>query len=83
MVKATLPLAMVPPGKDVILVSIIGGRGIRARLTDMGLNEGIKLRILHSQPPGPCIILMGSTRLVLGYGITQKILVRPVRDNSR
>ena len=70
------PLGMVNPGKEVTLVAIQGGRGLRARLTDMGLNEGPKLKVLHSHRPGPCIVLVGNTRLVLGCGIAQKVLVK-------
>ena len=71
-----LPLFLIPPGKEVILISIAGGRGLRARLIDMGLNIGTKLKILHSHRPGPCIILVGGTRLILGHGMAQKILVK-------
>lgn len=71
-----LPLSLVPPGKEVILVAIRGGRNLRTRLTNMGLNEGMKFRVLQTQRPGPCIILVGDTRLILGYGMAQKILVK-------
>jgi Fe2+ transport system protein FeoA len=70
------PLSMVTPGKEVTLVAIHGGRGLRSRLTDMGLNEGMKLRVIHSHRPGPCIIVAGNTRLVLGHGMAQKIIVK-------
>ncbi len=73
-----LPLTMVISGSEVTLISIVGGRGLRARLTDMGLNKGMKLKVLHSHRPGPCIILVGNTRLVLGYGMAQKILVKEI-----
>ncbi|MEW6686612.1 MAG: FeoA family protein [Candidatus Edwardsbacteria bacterium] len=82
MKRELLPLSLVSPGKEVTLVAIHGGRGLRARLTDMGLNEGIKLRVLHSHHSGPCIILIGNTRLVLGHGMASKILVQPVRDEG-
>ena len=71
-----LPLTMVVPGREVTLISIAGGRGLRARLTDMGLFEGMKLKVIHSHRPGPCIILVGGTRLILGHGMAQKILVK-------
>ena len=73
-----LPLSLALPSKEVILVALHGGRGLRARLTDMGLNEGMKLKVLHSHRFGPCIVLVGNTRLVLGYGMAQKILVKEV-----
>ena len=75
MVKAVFPLSTVPSGKEVILVSVGGGRGLRARLSDMGLSEGMKLKVIHSHRPGPCIILAGSTRLVIGHGMAQRVMV--------
>jgi len=66
----------VPPDKEVTLAAIRGGRELRARLTDMGLNEGVKLKVLHFHRKGPCIVLVGNTRLVLGYGMAQKIFVK-------
>ena len=71
-----IPLTMVIPGREVTLVAIHGGRGLRARLTDMGLNEGMRLKVIHSHRPGPCIILIGNTRLILGHGMASKILVK-------
>lgn len=70
-----MPLTTVADNREVTLVSIAGGRGLRARLTNMGLNEGMKLKIIHSHKPGPCIVLVGGTRLILGHGMAQKILV--------
>ena len=78
MIRTSLPLFLVPPGKEVTLVAILGGRGLKARLTDMGLFEGVKLKVIHSHRPGPCIILVGNTRLILGYRMAQKILVKEV-----
>jgi len=86
MKRGLLPLTMVVPGKEVTLVSITGGRGLRARLTDMGLSEGMKLKVIHSHRRGPCIILVGGTRLILGHGMAQKILVRetiPSREDQQ
>lgn len=76
--QTLLPLSSVPEGKEVILVAIKGGRCLRARLTDMGLNEGTRLKVLYSHGFGPCIILVNDTRLILGYGMAQKILVKEV-----
>jgi len=76
MTKEVLPLTMVSPGKEVILISIEAGWGLRRRLIDMGLREGMRFKILHAHQPGPSIILVGDTRLVLGYGMAHKILVK-------
>ena len=70
------PLSLALPGKEIVLVAIHGGRGLRARLNSMGFNEGMKLKVLHSHGHGPCIVQTGGTRLVLGHGMAQKILVK-------
>ena len=71
-----IPLSFALPDKEIVLVAIHGGRGLRARLNSMGLNEGMKLKVLHFHGHGPCIIQVGDTRLVLGHGMAQKILVK-------
>ena len=73
---AVLPLLMVSAGKEVILVSLDGGLNFRRRLTDMGLAEGARFKVLHSQGPGQCIVRVGNTRLAIGCGMAQKIMVR-------
>ncbi len=76
MEKEAVSLIEVSPGQEVQLVSIGGGRGLRHRLTDMGLNAGVKLKVLHSHRPGPCVVSLGGVRLILGRGVAQRILVR-------
>lgn len=76
MEKEFLPLFMIEPNKEVTIVAIHGGRGFRARLNDMGLNEGMKLKVLQSHRYGPCIVLVGNTRLVLGHGMSRRITVK-------
>ncbi|MBU0477055.1 ferrous iron transport protein A [bacterium] len=70
-----LPLNMVSPGRKVKLVAVRGGQGIRRRLNDMGLSIGVEFRIIHSHFFGPCIIAVDDTRLILGRGMSHKILV--------
>ncbi len=73
-----LPLTMIKPGKQVKLIAISGGTGLRGRLNDMGLNEGINFKLLHSYHSGPCIVYFNGTRLVLGQGMANKILVEEI-----
>lgn len=69
-------LSKVTSGKDVMLSRIKGGRCFRARLTDMGLNVGVRIKVLNSYNHGPTIILAGNTRLILGHGMANKIIVK-------
>lgn len=71
-----LPLALVRPNRGVSLMAVTGGQDLRRRLNDMGLNKGAKFKVIHASLVGPCIISLGDSRLVLGRGMAQKILVK-------
>jgi len=77
-----VPLTTIRLEKEVVLVSIEAGWGLRKRLSDMGLREGMKFKVLHAhgrgQGHGARIILVGNTRLVLGYGMAFKMLVKEI-----
>ncbi|MFC1703532.1 ferrous iron transport protein A [Candidatus Omnitrophota bacterium] len=76
MKTAVVPLTMIQTEKEVVLVSIEAGWGLRKRLSDMGLREGMKFKVLHSRGHGACIVHVGNTRLVLGHGMAYKMLVK-------
>lgn len=73
--KPILPLNLVSPGKEVVIKAIVGGRQIRNRLMDMGLVKGSEFQVLKNFQPGPCIIGIGNSRIALGRGISEKIIV--------
>ena len=73
--KPMLPLNLVSPGKKVVLKAIVGGRKIRSRMIDMGLSKGMEFRVIQNFRPGPCIIGIGNSKLALGRGISEKIIV--------
>ena len=69
-------MAMARPGAVVTLIAINAGFGLRRRLADMGLSPGVNLRIIQSQIPGPVIIDLRGSRLALGRGMAQRIIVK-------
>ncbi len=78
--KMAMPLNMVSAGQEVKLVEIRGGMTIRRRLADMGLTPGIKFRVIHSGFPGPFIVAVMDSRIILGRGMTRKIMVEEVNS---
>lgn len=70
-----MPLAMASPGEEVMVVEIRAGRGLTMRLADMGLIPGTTIRVINSQMPGPVLINLKGSRLALGFGVVQKIMV--------
>jgi len=79
MMNSCLPLAMVGTGEVITVVGVNAGRGLTKRLADMGLVPGTKLRIVNSQISGPVIVEVRGSRLALGRGIAQKIMVEEQR----
>jgi len=75
MVGHYMPLAIVRPGEEVTIVDIRAGRGLARRLADMGLTPETTIRVISSHTPGPTLIDFRGSRLVLGFGIAQKIMV--------
>jgi Fe2+ transport system protein FeoA len=71
-----MPLAMASQGEEVTVANIKAGRGLTKRLSDMGLTPGTTLMVITSHGPGPILIDLRGSRLVLGHGIAQKIMVK-------
>lgn len=70
-----MPLAMVAPGEEVRLTAIRGGRRLRKRLADLGLNLGMTVRVIQRDRHGPLILAVKDGRLALGRGMAHKIMV--------
>jgi len=69
------PLSLIKPGKNVRLVSITGGRFLQSRMMSMGLMQGTLIEVVKNRGDGPVIVSVKGSRLVLGRGMAQKILV--------
>ena len=69
------PLSLIKPGKKVRLVSITGGTFLQSRLMSMGLLQGTPVEVVKNRGDGPVIVSVKGSRLVLGRGMAQKILV--------
>ena len=70
-----MTLSRIDPGEEVTLIDIDGGRGIRSKLYSMGLVPGITLKILNRSGSGPVMIALKDSRLAIGRGMAEKIIV--------
>jgi len=70
-----VPLTQIPVNTSVTLTKIDGGRRLRHRLTELGLIPGSVLTIVQNQK-GPMLIAVRDTRLAIGRGMADKILVK-------
>jgi len=68
-------LSEVAPGRSVSLVSIEGGRNMRAKLCHMGLVPGASFTVIKGHGGGPVILKVKETRLAIGQGMAQRMMV--------
>ncbi len=69
------PLSFVLPGEHVVIDRLVGGKQVQQRLADMGLTPGTTIEVIKASGPGPIIVAFRGSRLALGHGLSQKILV--------
>ena len=75
MANQGMPLAMVRPGELVTVIGVRAGWGLQRRLADMGLTPGVQIRVINSQMSGPVLIDLRGSRVALGRGVAQKVMV--------
>ena len=73
--RPLMPLAMAKTGERIVIKEVMGGGHARSRLASMGLSRGDHLEVINNNGLGRLIVGHGSTRLALGRGIAQKIMV--------
>ena len=72
--KSAFPLAMAQEGERIRVLLLRGGKGLEMRLTSLGLNVGSELMV-SQRLGGKLVVIRGETRLALGAGMAQKIMV--------
>jgi len=66
-------------GNWVKIKGFRGGRGIQARLSQIGFLPGNRVRIIRSAPfRGPLLIEVEGREIVLGRGVAHHIIVEPL-----
>jgi len=73
--KHLKPLSSVRAGETVRLVSINAGQGLNSRLASMGLVPNVELTVVNNRHPGPFVISVKDSKMMLGRGIAHKIMV--------
>lgn len=74
--KKEVTLTTITRDKEVIVVEIRGGYGVRKKLADIGLVPGTKVKVVNRGMMGPIILALRNYRLAIGRGIAEKIIVR-------
>jgi Fe2+ transport system protein FeoA len=78
MMPSMLSLATVSIGKKVRLESIRGGDKVSHRLTSLGFTPGAEINVVQNYGRGPLIVKVRGSRVALGRGEAQKIIVQGI-----
>jgi Fur family transcriptional regulator, ferric uptake regulator len=68
-------LSMTSPGDKVVIDHIRGDKGVQFRLSAMGLQPGQAIQLI-SNNGGPVVVARGDSRLAVGRGLSEKVMVR-------
>jgi len=64
-------------GQSAIIISITGGKMLVKRMADLGLTSGTEIKVLRRALfSGPIQVEAVGSRLVLGWGLASKIIVK-------
>jgi len=73
--KQTRPLSAVRAGETVKIARIEAGRGLNSRLASMGLVPNVQIKVVRNTHPGPFVISVRDSKMMLGRGMANKIMV--------
>ena len=72
----SMPIRQAPKNTDLRIVALLGAANFTRRLAELGLGLGSVIQIVQAQGFGPVIIEVAGSRIALGHGMTDKILVK-------
>ena len=75
--QAAFPLMFAGPDRPHEVIEVRGGRGMRRHLTDMGFVPGATVTVTAGHG-GALIVRLLDSRIVLGRGMAQRVMVRPL-----
>jgi len=73
-------LGTVRGGESAQIINMQGGHHFLSRLASLGFTPGARLRMVQNYGRGPLIVSLRDTRVALGRGEAEKILVEPVAE---
>lgn len=68
-------LSKIRSGKKAKLVTIKAGRSLSNRLASMGLISDVEITVVSNGHPGPFVINVKGSKVMLGRGMANKIIV--------
>ncbi|MBK5941040.1 FeoA family protein [Halochromatium roseum] len=81
-VTTPLNLAQLPVGSSAVITQILGGQELHRKLRGFGIRLGTPVSVAHRRGSG-LVVSVGNTRVALGGGIVEKLLITPIDTEQR
>ena len=78
--SGAIPLSTLSPGEKALVTTVVGGTNLKNKLLDMGLVTDEPIEVLSKS--GPVIVGVKGSRIAIGKGIAQKIMVVPAQPDK-
>ncbi len=75
---AEISLLNIKTGQKVKLIRVDAGEDLKSRLAALGMVPNVQITIINKDRPGPFVVSFKGSRIALGRGMTDKIMVRPI-----
>jgi ferrous iron transport protein A len=76
MTLSSIPLTQLAAQEEGTVAALRGGHGFISRLATLGFTPGAPLMMVQNYGRGPLIVLVRDTRIALGRGEANHIMVR-------
>jgi len=70
-----MSLAMAAENENLKIVQVWHGGKFKKKLSEMGLYRDSQIKVIKNDIPGPLIVDVKGSRLIIGRGQAQKIMV--------
>jgi len=77
-VETRTKLSAVYGGESARIRQLEGGQAFLSRLAPLGFTPGARLRVVQNSGRGPLLVTIRDTRIALGRGEADKIVVEPL-----
>ncbi|MGE5618835.1 MAG: FeoA domain-containing protein [Sphingomonadaceae bacterium] len=78
----TVPLARLAPGESAVVKRLTAGKSFVARCLALGFTPGTQVSMVQNPRSGPLIVLVRDTKVAIGRGEAQRILVTRKGDGD-
>jgi len=69
------PLSELPAGSEGIIRELLGGRGFRSRVANLGFTAGATVKVMQNYGHGPMLVSIRGTLVALGRREAGQVLV--------